>query len=468
MVFSSPTFLFVFFPAAFALYACCPRHDKHVLLFLLSILFYSWGDPTGIVYLLFSIVINFLFGCGLQRSRSPRTATCILLLGLLVNLAGLGTLKYAAFFVRSLNMTTGMDMAWNTTYLPLGISFFTFHAISYLVDVWRKKREAQYSILQFGLYLSFFPQLLAGPILRYADFGSQLDALPPTMSLDDLHEGLKRFILGLSKKTLLADPLSLLVDPVFNVSPHLLSPQLAWMGLLCYGLQIYFDFSGYSDMAIGLGRLFGFRLPENFRTPYLAVSVTDFWRRWHISLMAWLSEYIYVPLGGSRLSSLRTGFNIMLVFTLSGLWHGAGWHFVFWGMYFGGLLLLEKFVFARLLERTPLIVRHALTMLLIFIGWVFFRSPTLAYAFRYLAVLAGISGEGSFVSSLAVGVLPLLAVTIVLCEGFYGRISNRMAPISLHLLFFECIEDMGWFALFILSLGAIAVRTYHPFLYFQF
>ena len=472
-MFTSPTFLFLFFPAAAALYCLCPRRRKHALLFVASILFYSWGDPGGIAYLLGSIVLNFVLGLLVQRAGSRSNAWITLIVGIALNVGGLAYLKYAGFIVGSFNMLSSLQLSWTSVHIPLGISFFTFHAISYLVDVWRKKRPAQRSIFRFGLYIAFFPQLLAGPIMRYEEFGPQLDALPPRLNLEDLHFGFQRLVLGLGKKTLLADPLSLIADPVFAASPSLLSVQSAWMALVAYALQIYFDFSAYSDIAIGLGRLFGFRLPENFRTPYAALSVTDFWRRWHISLLSWLREYVYIPLGGSRISTLRTCSNIMILFALSGLWHGAEWHFVFWGMYFGVILVLEKFVLAKLLEKTPHLLRWMLTTGFVLLGWVFFRSPSLAAALRYLAVLAGFPSGAETLpfpermwSALVLLFFGVATVCIeYLIESSASKIRSRSQR---HQCFVTVIADAGSFVVFLLSLGVIASKTYHPFLYFQF
>ncbi len=472
-MFTSPTFLFLFFPAVAALYCLCPRRQKHALLFVVSILFYSWGDPEGIAYLLCSIVLNFIFGILIERGSLGRRGWLTLILGIALNVGGLMYLKYAGFFVSSFNMFSSLQLSWTSVHIPLGISFFTFHAISYLVDVWKKKRPPERSILKFGLYIAFFPQLLAGPIMRYEEFGTQLDALPPRLNLEDLHFGFQRLVLGLGKKTLLADPLSLIADPVFAVSPSMLSVQSAWMALAAYALQIYFDFSAYSDIAIGLGRLFGFRLPENFRTPYAALSVTDFWRRWHMSLLSWLREYVYIPLGGSRISPLRTGVNIMIVFTLSGLWHGSEWHFVFWGMYFGVLLATEKFFLEKWMQKAPRLLRWMSTIGLVLVGWVFFRSPTFASALQYLVVLAGFpSGAETlpFPERMwsALVLLSLGAVIVFIEHLIESSASKFRSGNHVHQCFLFAIADAGSFVVFLLSLGVIASKTYHPFLYFQF
>ncbi len=392
MIFSSITFLFFFLPGVLLLVFATPQRLRNFLLLLASLLFYAWGEGIYLLALLASIFINFLCGQLLASREDRRSAKAILIFGIVLNIAMLAFFKYANFIADNLNpLLLSLQLPKLTLaaiHRPIGISFFTFQAISYLVDISRRQVKPAKNPLDFALYLSFFPVILAGPILRYPQIADDLHSRH--RSIQGFAEGAQRFILGLGKKVLLANPLALIADQIFALPGRELSPSLAWLAALCYTLQIYFDFSGYSDMAIGIGRLFGFHLPENFNYPYISRSIREFWRRWHISLSSWLRDYLYIPLGGSRQGTIRTFLNLLLVFLLCGLWHGASWTFILWGLYHGFFLVMERSRLEQWRQRLWPPLQQAQTLLVIMIGWVLFRSETLTDAFRFFSLMAGV------------------------------------------------------------------------------
>jgi alginate O-acetyltransferase complex protein AlgI len=397
MLFSAPIFLFLFLPVLLALYFLSPRWLRNLLLLTASLLFYVWGEKTYITVLLSSIAMNYTFGLWLDRLHTARGRRLTIALAVVANLGLLGTFKYGVFLVGNLNAAlTAMHcspIGVPKIHLPLGISFFTFHALSYVIDIYRREVRALKNPITFALYISFFPQSIAGPIVRYGDLAAQL--VKRTVSREGFAEGTRRFIFGLSKKMLIANTLAGPADAIFSLPSEALTAGLAWLGIVCYTLQIYFDFSGYSDMAIGLARMFGFDFKENFNYPYVARSITEFWRRWHISLSSWFRDYLYIPLGGNRHGPARTYFNLVTVFFLCGLWHGASWAFVCWGLYHGGFLVLERRKLGRILEACPAPVRHGYALLIVMAGWVFFRAVTFAQAASFLTAMAGLgSGAG--------------------------------------------------------------------------
>jgi alginate O-acetyltransferase complex protein AlgI len=403
--------------------------------------------------------------------KSARAKTW-LTIAIAVNLAVLALFKYANFFADNLNLV--LDAAGVQSFLvpevllPIGISFYTFHAISYVVDVYRGHATAQKSPVHAALYLLLFPQLIAGPIIRYREIADQLARR--FVNLDDFAAGVRRFIVGLGKKVLVANNVAVAADGIFALAPAELTTALAWTGIVCYTLQIYFDFSGYSDMAIGLGRMFGFRFPENFRWPYVADTVQDFWRRWHISLSAWFRDYLYVPLGGNRVSRGRMYCNLVLVFFLCGLWHGASWSFVVWGLYHGFFLVAERIGLAAVVGRLPTPVRHAYLLVVVMVGWVFFRADTLQHAVVYLGAMAGKTAPGITPFDVAWFVTP--AVSLAIAGGIIG--SAPVVPALMR----AADRSRGWLAdaaataalLLVLfaSIMQIAGRSYDPFIYFRF
>ncbi len=402
MVFSSITFLFLFLPVTLATYFLLPegRAARNGFLLIASLFFYAWGELGYVAVMLASIALNYAAAILIEDTRGQPSYRAVVWWGIAGNLGLLCCFKYTNFLAR--NLTQLFTLLWQTLgwadapvldpgpiHLPLGISFFTFHAISYLIDVHRRKVTAQRRLLDLALYISLFPQLVAGPVVRYRDVASQIIE-PRRVGLDDLAEGTRRFIIGLGKKVLLANPLGQTANAIFALDHHtMLNAPACWLGVACYTFQIYYDFSGYSDMAIGLGRLFGFRFLENFDYPYVSRSLGEFWRRWHISLSTWFRDYLYIPLGGNRHGSARTLFNLLTVFFFCGLWHGASWTFVVWGLWHGAFLIAERSGLAGLLTRLPAVVSQGYTLLVVALGWVFFRENTFADALLYLRALAG-------------------------------------------------------------------------------
>lgn len=394
MSFTNLTFLTLFLPAAVLVYYLAPgRRSKNLVLVGSSTLFYAAGGLEGLLVLFASMLMNyvcgFVIGAAEGRSKARQLA---LILGVLGNVALLGYFKYAGFAVGTANDLLGLSSEFGVVVMPLGVSFFTFQGLSYIIDVYRGHAPASKNPLDVILYMGMFQVITAGPIVRWEQFRDQIPNRRE--SLDSVARGTRRFVVGLSKKLLIAGPLGSLAAMTFDVVPTTLGTAEAWLGLLAFTLQIYFDFSGYSDMAIGLGMMFGLKLPENFDFPYMSQSVTEFWRRWHMSLGRWFREYVYFPLGGNRVSVAMNIRNILVVWALTGLWHGASWSFVAWGVYYGLLMVLEKFVLGARLDLVPRPLRHILTMLVVMIGWVFFRSLTLTSGLDYTAVLFGFKGAG--------------------------------------------------------------------------
>ena len=452
MVFSSLTFLCVFLPLTLGVYYVCPRRGRNTVLLIASLVFYAWGEPKYVVLMILSIAANYLFGRLIAGGHGPRLWLTV---SVVFNLGMLGLFKYADLLIRTVNAVTGGSIDLLGLALPIGISFYTFQAMSYTIDVYRGKVAAQKNILNFGAYIAMFPQLIAGPIVRYSDVEVQLQERQTTP--EDFAEGLFRFSIGLGKKVLLANQLGALWDLAGSGSP---SALMAWLGALAFALQIYFDFSGYSDMAIGLGALFGFRFPENFRHPYAAKSVTEFWRRWHITLSTWFKEYLYIPLGGNRRGLARQLLNLLIVWALTGLWHGADWNFLLWGLYYFVLLTLEKLFLLRVWERLPGFVPRIFTLLAVLLGWVLFACKSQALS-GYCAALFGANGASSgmdlyYLARYAV----LLIVGILGASGLPAKLAGRVrsfwpkAVVALLLL--------------VVSLMILIGDTYNPFLYFRF
>ena len=479
MLFTEPTFLFLFLPLLLLLIGWQRTHGRASNLILLgaSLLFYAKGGGIFTWLMLASMAFNYGMAIAIDRVRGTRLRAAQLLLTFAVgvDLAVLAVFKYTPFAVANLNGVRAV-LGWHalTTpaiVLPIGISFYTFHAISYVVDVWRRDATAQKSPVHAALYLLLFPQLIAGPIVRYRDIAPQLARRRVT--LDDWAVGVQRFVIGLGKKLLIANTLAGPVDKLFALPASQLSGPYAWLGIVCYTLQIYFDFSGYSDMAIGLARLCGFRFLENFRWPYAADSVQEFWRRWHISLSSWFRDYVYVPLGGNRVSVVRTYGNLVTVFFLCGLWHGASWAFVVWGLYHGMFLVLERLGLGRWLAHRSAVLRHAYLLLAVMVGWVFFRAETLADATQFLAAMAG--HGGTELHPLRLGWYLTPDVRLALVAGLVGsfplapafhRWRDRQPGWRLHLA--DATRAAMLLAVVGLSWMQVAGRAYNPFIYFRF
>jgi alginate O-acetyltransferase complex protein AlgI len=483
VLFSSPSFLFFFLPILLGLYFVVRRDARNLLLCAASLLFYFWGEGVYVLVLLFCIAFNYVMGLWLDRTAGRRSSGGVLALAVAGNLALLIAFKYTNFLIDNFNpwlRWSGLHpIALNPIHLPLGISFFTFQALSYVIDVHRRAAPAQKNPLHFALYKTLFPQLIAGPIVRYRDVAEELGER--TICVEDFARGIKRFVVGLSKKMLLANTLAVAADGVFAIPADGLTPALAWLGIICYTLQIYFDFSGYSDMAIGLGRMFGFHFLENFRYPYAAKSLTDFWRRWHISLSEWFRDYLYIPLGGNRAGRWRTYLNLTVVFALCGLWHGASWNFLLWGLFHGGFLVAERTGASKWLERSPAPVRHAYLLFVVTIGWVFFRAATPLYAWDFLRSMAGFHIGGESLSpflnaelalALAVAVPAATPLAPFLAKEWSRRMEVEAWPHPAAAVLFRSMwpfaEVAGCMALLVITSALLASGTYNPFIYFRF
>ena len=460
MVFSSTVFVFFFLPACLLLYYLIPQlRLKNIVLLLFSLIFYAWGEPVYIILMILSILMN--WWVGLFMDRIPAWRRYILLTGILLNLGILGFFKYWGFLANLLNNLVGFGFKAHALPLPIGISFYSFQALSYLIDLYRGKTAVQKNPLLFGLYISLFPQLIAGPIVRYIDVETQLHNR--SISCERLGRGMTRFLFGLAKKVLLANTLGAIFEKS-GVAGAPVSILAAWLGLIAFSLQIYFDFSGYSDMAIGLGIMLGFDFPENFRAPYGADSITEFWRRWHISLGSWFREYVYIPLGGNRKGAARHVFNILLVWGLTGLWHGAAFNFVLWGLYYGILLLFEKYVLFRWRSR-PRALGHIYTLVAVFLGWGLFLCNSMGEVGQVFANLFGLSGMPWHNQA---------GMRLLVSEGFILAIGGFFClPLMLRsrewLMRNKPLLSIGLAAfLFIFCTAFLVTQNYNPFLYFRF
>ena len=461
-------FVFAFLPVSLILYLVCPRVCKNALLVLISFVFYAWGSPVYLLLLLLVTVFNYCVGLDIGNCAElgRRGTKFLLVIGVLFNLLLLGFYKYAAFAIETLNAILPFTLNAPSAALPLGISFFTFQNLSYLSDVYHRRAPAQKNPLDFCLYVSFFPKMISGPIVEYAQFEPQLKSHPVT--LYKVSEAVPMLVLGLAKKVLLADNLGAAFQSISALSSGSLSGGSAWLGAICYSLQLYFDFSGYSDMAIGAAKMFGFEFLANFDYPYCADSVAAFWRRWHMSLGFWFRTYIYIPLGGSRCGTARTICNLLLVWLLTGIWHGAAATFVVWGLYYGLLLILEKFVLRDVLARVPSILRRVLTFLLVVIGWVPFFSDTLGQAGAWLARMFS-AGQAGFVDAAARYYLrttwPVLLIAVFAALPYGCRFGNRFFRAGRTA---SMVSSLYFIGLLLLCIAGMVNGTYVSFLYAQF
>jgi alginate O-acetyltransferase complex protein AlgI len=485
MVFSSNLFLFLFLPLVLAGYYLSPRALRNSWLLATSLLFYAWGGLLTAGLLVVSIVMNYALGLWVDRVRDRPSVRAVMALAMALNLVPLFYFKYAGFCLDTLSVglaSLGFEgLPSHRIALPIGISFFTFQAMSYVIDVYRRDTPVAKNPVEVALYVAFFPQLIAGPIVRYRDVADQLNERRETAA--QFAEGIERFVIGLSKKVLLANAAASAADQIFAIPGGELTASVAWLGIVCYTLQIYYDFSGYSDMAVGLGLMFGIRFLENFNYPYAARSITEFWRRWHISLSVWFRDYLYIPLGGNRHGTWRTYRNLLIVFLLCGLWHGAGWNFIVWGLLYGVFLILERCGLSRLLERAPVFVAHGYVMLVVMAGWVLFRAADLAQAGDYFAALCGLSRATGAAHPLALYLDAPLAVLLVL--GAIGSVpwmpaarrtladwrSQRFAGSTLERpseWSFELGRVCALAGLSVVVAVVLSASTYNPFIYFKF
>lgn len=473
MVFSSLTFLLAFLPLFFLFYylggKCFGVRGRNIVLLIFSLFFYAWGEPLYVLLMLFSIVFNYCFGL-LISSAEDSGKKLFLVVALIGNLGLLAVFKYLGLFAESLGSLIKADITVPEIALPIGISFYTFQTMSYIVDVYRGKVEAQHDIIDFGAYVAMFPQLIAGPIVRYESIAAELENRHP--SVDDKAYGIRRFIAGLGKKTLIANVMASTADSLFSYPASNLGALGSWIGILAFTLQIYFDFSGYSDMAIGLGRIMGFSFPENFNDPYSSTSITDFWRRWHISLSSFFRDYVYIPLGGNRVSVPRWLLNIFVVWFLTGLWHGASWNFVLWGLYFGILLVIEKFFAGKLLSRTKVFC-HIWALFFIVYGWVLFSQESLGEIVEFTKAMFGCYGAlgtGDFnaftlLQQSGVNTVFLLMFTAgaVLCTGLAKKLRTRLLSKQ-----GSTSGDLFLIIVLLLCILRLMLGSYNPFIYFRF
>lgn len=468
MVFSSIVFLFTFLPITLILYYISPRKMKNIVLLLISLIFYAWGEPVYVFLMMFTTVFDYLIGLLINKYRRNKIKSKrIFIFAVLVNLGILGFFKYYGFVIENINSVFSLNIGYNQLSLPIGISFYTFQTLSYVIDVYLDKVKVQKSLISFGLYVTMFPQLVAGPIVRYTDIDYQLKHR--THSMNKFGEGVDRFIQGLSKKVLLANNIGMIFTSIQQYDASEISVLTAWLAIAAYTLQLYFDFSGYSDMAIGLGKMLGFDFIENFNYPYISKSVTEFWRRWHISLGSWFREYVYIPLGGNRCSTIFQLRNLCIVWFLTGLWHGADWNFILWGLYYGLILIIEKFLLKDILERMPSFIQHIYTMVLVMIGWTFFGIESIQKSLEYIKVMFFLNGnkiiDSTFIyylhTNLILLIILILCSTPIVNKVFKKIIQNgRMEGVTLAVTV--------QFVLLFLSIAYLVNETYNPFLYFRF
>lgn len=470
MLFSSITFLFIFLPLTLLLYYLVPFRMKNYVMLAASLIFYAWGEPVYIILMILSIILNYFCGQDIYEKRdNARAMKMSLMFGVVMNLLILGFFKYYGLLMDTVNAILPIDIPYRVLALPIGISFYTFQAMSYLIDVYRKEVKPQENILYFALYISMFPQLIAGPIVRYIDIEEQLKER--SINPNKFGEGAMYFIRGLAKKVVLANTFGAVYEQVAAMQMGSFSTLTAWVGAIAYAFQIYFDFGGYSDMAIGLGKMFGFEFLPNFNYPYIAKSITDFWRRWHISLSTWFREYVYIPLGGNRCTPSRHILNLLIVWMLTGLWHGAQWNFMFWGLYYGVIFILEKYLWGSKIEKLPSAVQHIYAFVLVLFGWVFFFSPTLGYAGQYLKVMFGIGANGIFDKQGFFMIFTnwLLIVIAILASAPRGyKLLKKITGCWQSEEVRAIVTCAVYIAMFLLCIAFLVTETYNPFLYFRF
>ncbi len=468
MVFSNLEFLAVFLPAVCFVYFLSPSKLRNGVLLFFSLVFYAWGEPIYVLLMIFSIIMNYLFGLNIDKSReNKKKKRAFLVLSVILNLLLLGIFKYTDFVIDNINSVFKSEIANADIILPIGISFFTFQAMSYVFDVYGNTAEVQKNPFNFGLYISLFPQLIAGPIVRYADIANEINTR--TVSFEQAEKGIKRFITGLAKKVLLANNIGYLWSLLTSDGTEI-SAASAWLAAFAYTFQIYFDFSGYSDMAIGLGHIFGFNFLENFNYPYISKSITEFWRRWHISLSTWFKEYLYIPLGGNRHGTLKQIRNILIVWLLTGLWHGASWNFVLWGLYYALLLLFEKFILNKYKDKIPSFLLHIYTLLAVIFGWVLFVFDDTKMLSDFILSMFGKNGlsDSAFLYNLS-SYAVLFAVLVIASTPVGALIGNKIKDKLKKLPALETAAELVLYAfVFIICMAYLVDSTYNPFIYFRF
>ena len=463
MVFSSFVFLLAFLPLTLGMYFLSPKKAKNAVLFISSLVFYAWGEPIYILIMLFSTVFDYCNGLALEKlekKNNQKGRRAVLILSVAVNIGLLCFFKYSDFLIETVNSVGGLNLRVMGIALPIGISFYTFQTLSYTIDVFRKKVRAQHNIINFGMYICMFPQLIAGPIVRYADIEHQLDINQRKTDYDKIISGIQRFALGLAKKVLIANQAGALWSEISAQNGA--SSATAWLGAFAFAIQIYFDFSGYSDMAIGLAKMLGFDLMENFNYPYMSQSVTEFWRRWHISLGSWFREYVYIPLGGNRKGLPRQILNLLIVWFLTGLWHGAGWNFVLWGLYFFVLLVAEKLFLLKVLKKLPALLRRLYTLFAVLFSWAIFSNDDFSKLSNFILSLSGKNGAYSadflyYLKSYAL----ILIIGAVFSTDYPKKLFSRLVKS-------QAVKILVAALLIAFSVLMLIGDSYNPFLYFRF
>jgi alginate O-acetyltransferase complex protein AlgI len=462
MVFSSPVFIFLFLPIVYLLNLAIDKRFSNGLLLIFSLLFYAWGEPVYVFLMIFNGIVNYYLT--LQMERKPDLRRSLMILAVIFNIGILGVFKYADFLILTINNMTSTGLPLLNVPLPIGISFYTFQTMSYVFDVYRNETPAQRNYLSLLLYITFFPQLIAGPIVKYHDIAAQI--VSRTVSLSKTASGLRRFVYGLSKKVLLANSMAVIADRLFALSNGDISTSVAWIAAIAYLFQIYFDFSGYSDMAIGMGEMFGFHFKENFNYPYIATSMQDFWRRWHISLSSWFRLYVYIPLGGNRQGKSRAMFNRILVFFLTGLWHGASWTFVVWGLYHGLFLLLEQTFLT--VHRWPALLRRIYTLLVVLIGFVIFRAENFSQSLTFIQSMFIYKPSSMIALKELMTLLTPASILVffisIIASTPIAKVIEIRSTTKIPCAFSYGFAIVLWFA----CLLSLAANTYNPFIYFRF
>lgn len=468
MVFSSLTFLFVFLPIVLGLYYLVPVRYKNAVLFVSGIIFYAWGEPTYVWAMIVSTLIDYTAGRLMHRfDNNQKMRTVFLLVSVIMNLSLLGVFKYSSFVVENINLLFGLSIPDPGLPLPIGISFFTFQSMSYTIDLYRRNISVQKDLVAFTTYVTLFPQIVAGPIVRYSEVADELDHR--VIGINTIASGIGIFIKGLAKKVILANGIGAVWTSIKAMDYTEISTATAWIGILAFTFQIYYDFSGYSDMAKGLGRMLGFHFPDNFKHPYVSRSVTDFWRRWHITMSEWFKSYVYFPLGGSRCKPWKKYRNIFIVWMLTGLWHGASWNFVLWGLYFGALLILERLFLGKLIAKLPKVLQIGYTLLLVVFGWVLFEMTDLSQMGQFFSVMFGVSGSGladkyavfTLLNNLLLFVLCAVGATTV-TDGLIVKMSRKFHKAV------SVVLPIVQTGLLLICIAFLVNATYNPFLYFNF
>lgn len=469
MVFSSLTFMFVFLPIVLILYYIVPKKFKNLFILISGLIFYAWGEPVYVLIMIVSTLIDYTAGLLIYRFDKSKTIKRIcLIVSLLMNLGLLGVFKYSGFIMQNIDIIFGTSLydPNHALPLPIGISFFTFQSMSYTIDMYMGKIKVQKNPISFAAFVTLFPQIVAGPIVRYDDIARELD--DRTVNLDCIYEGILKFITGVGKKVLIANNIGMLWTSVKGLETSELSVLTAWLGILAFTLQIYFDFSGYSDMAIGLGKMMGFNFPQNFNYPYQSKSISEFWRRWHITLGAWFKSYVYFPLGGSRKGKGRTVFNLAVVWLLTGIWHGASWNFILWGVLYGLVIIIEKLFLGKVLEKIPDFFSWLYTIILVILGWVLFDTADIPTALGYMGAMFG--GGGTLVDNTAMYYLINYGVMFVIgtfaCTDIFSRAAEWLKEKMPLLVNYS--TPIAKTAIMVLSTAYLADATYNPFLYFNF